>query len=162
MEVYGVPWEDLSPTEAKYLVLTDKMIAEAERAADVDRQKRPVDLNTMLEAQAAAGREVMEDLLPPLRKAMEGEMVTIGNLPRTFGDWTMNDDRYKAYKAGIADYLNDQGETFSGPKWKALPPEAKRTILENNIEAGKEYAKKRVQYSAEQEALQRLNKRRGA
>lgn len=148
MSTYGKEWDALNEVEQELLTQDNELLANLRREAAYDQTVFPF-LEEIKRDQMAAGLEI-EDLLPePVQKEMERLKVRIGLLPRTFGKWTLNDQRYAQYKNYILKGLEENlSSLITSSEWKDESKEGQTFLIERTIENARKSARLRVRVEA--------------
>lgn len=134
---YGMEWDKLNNIQQKLLKRDNKLLANLEREAAYERTVFPF-LEEIKKEQLAAGFDVEAGLLKSTQKEMERLKVRVGILPRTWGNWTLNDERYEKYKSLITKELKQTLPTVIKVKdWEKKSKEIQIKFLEKAIENAK-------------------------
>jgi hypothetical protein len=134
---YGMEWDNLNDVQQKLLKRDNKLLANLEREATYERTVFPF-LEEIKKEQLEAGFDVEAGLLKQTQKEMERFKVRVGSLPRTWGSWTLNDERYEKYKGYITKELQQTlSKTMKMENWKTKSDEEKIRFIEKAIEISK-------------------------
>lgn len=160
MEYAGVDWNQLSPSETQILSQTDPDIAQAMKQATFERTDLSF-VGDLAQSQKEHGSDVFDMLDPFIQRRFTENLETMGSLPRTFGTWEMNNERFKAYKQEIARIVNQRHivNMLKGPQWENRLTRDKQGLLQEIKRAAKERAKFTVMRKAEEESFPRRRTR---
>jgi len=138
---YGMEWDKLNDIQQKLLKRDNKLLANLEREAVYERTVFPF-LEEIKKEQLAAGFDVEASLPIDTQKEMERLKIRVGSLPRTWGNWTLNDERYENYKDYIAKELQQiLSPAIKAEGWKEKSEEAQIQFIEKSIENAKAKAR---------------------
>lgn len=141
---YGMEWDKLNEMQQKLLKRDNKLLANLEREAAYERTVFPF-LEEIKKEQLAAGFDVEAGLLKNTQKEMERLKVRVGSLPRTWGSWTLNDERYESYKGYITKELQlILSPTLKAEGWKKKTKEQQIQFIEKSIEVAKTRARIKI------------------
>jgi len=148
MMTYGKEWDSLNEVEQKLLSRDNKLLDNLKREAEYDRTVFPF-LEEIKKEQLVAGMDVEGRLPETTQKEMQRLKIRVGSLPRTFGKWTLNDERYEKYK----DHITTELQTILSlilkrPDWEKTPKEKQIQFIEKAIEIAKKRARTRVRIEA--------------
>lgn len=147
-KTYGKEWDNLNEIQQKLLQRDNKLLDNLKREAEYERTVFPF-LEEIKKEQMVAGLDVEGGLLKGTQKEMARLKVRVGSLPRTFGDWTLNDERYERYKTHIIEQLQKQlSPVMKEAVWKTKPDEEKIRFIEKAIEISKKRARTLVRIEA--------------
>jgi len=148
METYGKEWDSLNDIQQKLLKQDNALLDNLRREAEYERTVFPF-LEEIKKEQLVAGMEVEGRLSEPIRKEMARLKIRVGSLPRTFGKWTLNEERYEDYKDYIADNLEKSlAVTLQSSEWKERSKEEQLAFIEKAIEIARGQARTLVQIRA--------------
>lgn len=134
---YGREWDKLNEVEQDLLRRDNKLLDNLKREAEYERTVFPF-LEEIKKEQLMAGFDVEAGLNKAAQKEMERLKVRVGSLPRSFGDWTLNDQRYEKYKNHIIKELQQQlSPAMKEDAWKTKSDEEKIRFIEKAIEVSK-------------------------
>ena len=104
--------------------------------------------------QIVAGLEVESNLLKRTQKEMERLKIRVGALPRSFGDWTLNDERYEEYKTHIIKELQQLlSPVMEEAAWKTKSDEEQIRFIEKSIEIAKARARTLIRIKSRKSRL---------
>lgn len=145
---YGMEWDKLNDVQQKLLKRNNKLLANLEREAAYERTVFPY-LEEIKKEQLVAGFDVEAALPKGTQKEMERLKVRVGSLPRTWGSWTLNDERYDKYKTTVAKELqNILSPILEAEGWKEKTDEIQIKFIEKAIENAKTKARTVVRIEA--------------
>lgn len=145
---YGKEWDTLNEKEQKLLRRNNKLLDNLKREAEYEQTVFPF-LEEIKKEQMIAGLDVEGGLLKRTQKEMERLKVRVGLLPRSFGDWTLNDERYERYKTHITKELNKiLSPALKAPNWAKRPKEQQIKFIEKTIEIARKRARTLVRREA--------------
>jgi len=138
-EVFGKKWMEIGPDFQKALRENFPQIGMMESKAKMERENYGF-ISKILERQQATGKKIQKGLPKNVRREMESLGVGIGGLSQTISsDWRLTDAKYKQYQDGVSKILNKLlPAIISRAKWKTMPPEIQRALLEEAIKLAKE------------------------
>jgi len=149
MTIYGKEWDSLNEIEQELLERDNKLLANLKREAEYDRTVFPF-LEEIKQEQLIAGMDVEGRLPKPTQKEMQRLKIRIGSLPRTFGKWTLNDERYAKYKDHITKELQEiLSPVLEKPEWKERSKEEQTLFIENAIAIAKKRARTLIHIEAQ-------------
>jgi len=138
---YGKEWNSLNEIEQDLLRRDNKLLDNLKREAEYERTVFPF-LEEIKKEQLIAGFDVEMGLNKGTQKEMERLKVRVGSLPRSFGDWTLNDQRYEKYKNHIIKELQQQlSSVMKEESWETKSDESKIRFIENSIRIAKKRAR---------------------
>lgn len=148
MTTYGKEWDKLNEVEQKLLSRDNMLLDNLKREAEYDRTVFPF-LEEIKQEQLVAGMDVEARLPRATQKEMQRLKIRIGSLPRTFGKWTLNDERYQKYQDHITEELQKiLSPILEKPEWKERPKKEQVRFIENAIEIAKKRARTLVRIEA--------------
>lgn len=148
MATYGKEWDVLNEIEQALLTRDNKLLDNLKREAEYDRTVFPF-LEEIKKEQLVAGMDVEGRLPETTQEEMQRLKIRVGSLPRTFGKWTLNDERYEEYKDHItAELQTILSPILEKPDWKEKPKEVQIRFIEKAIEIAKKRARTRVRIKA--------------
>jgi len=154
---YGMEWDKLNDIQQKLLKRDNKLLENLEREAAYERTVFPF-LEEIKKEQLAAGFDVEAGLLIGIQKEMERLKVRVGSLPRTWGSWTLNDDRYEKYKGYISKELQQiLTPVIKAEGWKKKSKEMQIQFIEKSIEIAKTRARTKIRIES-RKTKQRIRK----
>lgn len=134
---YGMEWDKLNDVQQQLLKRDNKLLANLEREAAYERTVFPF-LEEIKKEQLAAGFDVEAGLLIGTQKEMERLKIRVGSLPRTWGSWTLNDERYEDYKGYITKELQQiLSPALKAEDWKKKTKEVQIQFIEKAITVAK-------------------------
>lgn len=151
---YGKNWEDLNPTEQKYLSrINKKELADFELQTRIEGMRRD-DYDYvagLIEDEKKAGKNIYNKLKPENQKALDEVGISLG-LSRKIDDWMLNDERYEKYQEVMSQILDEKLTVkTSQNNWKDMAAKTKTTKLELAIESAREKARNEIKREAKQE-----------
>jgi len=150
MTTFGKEWDNLNEVEQELLNRDNALLGNLRREAEYERTVFPF-LEEIKKEQLVAGMEVEGRLTEPIKEEMARLKVRVGSLPRTFGKWSLNEERYESYKNYIAEDLERFMSTIiSKPEWKDKDERVQIMLFEKAIENAKKRARTRVRIKARQ------------
>ena len=150
---YGKEWDKLNEVQQKLLQRDNKLLDNLKREAQYERTVFPF-LEEIKKEQLVAGLDVEGSLLKSTQKEMARLKVRVGSLPRTFGDWTLNDERYEKYKTFIIKELQPLLSTAMKEKeWKTKSKEKQISFMEKAIEVAKSRARTRIRIESRKQPI---------
>jgi len=159
-EYFGVDWDELTSYQQEFLQRENKTITNLKREAAYERTVFPF-LEEMKNEQLAAGDEVAKKLPEAVQNEFARLKIRIGSLPRTWGDWTLNDNRFALYKKYIVEFLNQHlTDKINSSEYQTRSPEQQIRIIDNLISASKNYAKSKVRAQAARTAPKRKKRKK--
>lgn len=145
---YGKEWDNLNEIQQKLLQRDNKLLDNLKREAEYERTVFPF-LEEIKKEQLIAGLDVEGGLLKSTQKELARLKIRVGSLPRTFGDWTLNDERYEKYKTHIIKELQSFLSTAMKEEgWKTKSDETKTRFIEKAIEVAKTRARTLIRIEA--------------
>ena len=82
---------------------------------------------------------------------MESLKIRVGLLPRTWGGWTLNDERFAAYKTYLINELqSDLSTVIKAKDWDKKSKEIQIKYIEKAIQNAKEKARTKIRIEAKQ------------
>ncbi len=148
LTTYGKEWDNLNEIQQKLLQRDNKLLDNLKREAEYERTVFPF-LEEIKKEQMVAGLDVEGSLLKGTQKEMARLKIRVGSLPRTFGDWTLNDERYEKYKTHIIKELQPLLSGAMKEKgWKTKSDDEKIRFIEKAIEVAKSRARTLVRVEA--------------
>jgi len=148
MATYGKEWDVLNEIEQALLTRDNKLLDNLKREAEYDRTVFPF-LEEIKKEQLVAGMDVEGRLPESIQEEMQRLKIRVGSLPRTFGKWTLNDERYEEYKDHItAELQTVLTPILKRPDWGKMPKEAQIRFIEKAIEIAKKRARTRIRIEA--------------
>lgn len=150
---YGREWDDLNEIQQKLLQRDNKLLDNLKREAEYERTVFPF-LEEIKREQMVAGLDVEGGLLKATQKEMARLKIRVGSLPRTFGDWTLNDERYEKYKTHIINELQPLlSAAMKEEGWESKPDEEKTRFIEKAIEVAKSRARTLIRIESRKEGV---------
>lgn len=141
MTTYGKEWDVLNEIQQKLITRDNKLLDNLKREAEYDRTVFPF-LEEIKKEQLVAGMDVEGRLPEETQKEMQRLKMRVGSLPRTFGKWTLNDERYQKYQDHITKELQTiLSPILKRPNWKEMPKEKQIRFIEKAIEIAKKRAR---------------------
>lgn len=145
---YGKEWDNLNEIQQKLLQRDNKLLDNLKREAEYERTVFPY-LEEIKKEQLVAGLDVEGGLLKSTQKELARLKIRVGSLPRTFGDWTLNDERYEKYKTHLTKELQSLlSKTMKEKKWESKSDEEKTNFIEKAIEVAKTRARTLIRKEA--------------
>lgn len=145
---YGKEWDKLNEVQQDVLKRDNKLLDNLKREAQYERTVFPF-LEEIKKEQLVAGLDVEMGLNKKTQKEMEQLKIRVGSLPRSFGDWTLNDERYEKYKTYITEELKKQlSPVMEEAEWETKSDERKRSFIEKAIEVAKKRARTSIRIEA--------------
>ena len=145
---YGKEWDNLNEIQQKLLQRDNKLLDNLKREAEYERTVFPY-LEEIKKDQLVAGLDVEGGLLKSTQKELARLKIRVGSLPRTFGDWTLNDERYEKYKTLLTKELQSLlSKAMKEEGWEARPDEKKTNFIEKTIEVAKTRARTLIRKEA--------------
>ena len=145
---YGMEWDKLNEVQQKLLTRDNKLLGNLEREAAYERTVFPF-LEEIKKEQLAAGFDVEAGLLIGTQKEMERLKVRVGSLPRTWGSWTLNDERYEKYKNLLTKELQQiLSPAIKAEGWKKKSKEIQIMFIEKAIVNAKTKARTAIRIEA--------------
>jgi len=149
MTTYGKEWDKLNEIEQELLRRDNILLANLKREAEYDRTVFPF-LEEIKEEQLVAGMDVEGRLPQNVKEEMARLKIRVGSLPRTFGKWTLNDERYEQYKDHITEELEKiLPPVLEKPEWEKRPKEEQIRFIENAIKIARERARVYIRIEAQ-------------
>jgi len=150
---YGMEWDKLNDVQQKLLKRDNKLLANLEREATYERTVFPF-LEEIKKEQLAAGFDVEAGLLKSTQKEMERLKIRVGSLPRTWGSWTLNDERYENFKGYITKELQQiLSPAIKAENWSKKSKEAQIQFIEKSIEIAKVKARTMIRIEARKQPI---------
>jgi hypothetical protein len=138
---YGKEWDNLNEIEQELLRRDNKLLNNLKREAAYERTVFPF-LEEIKKEQLVAGLEVEAELPKYIQKEMERLKIRVGSLPRSFGNWTLNDERYENYKTHIRKELQKVlSPVMKEEGWKTKSKEEQTRFIEKAIEISRARAR---------------------
>lgn len=138
---YGMEWDKLNEIQQKLLKRDNKLLDNLQREAAYEQTVFPF-LEEIKKEQLVAGLEVEGNLSKQTQKEMERLKIRVGALPRSFGDWTLNDERYEEYKTHIINELQQLlSPVMEEASWGKKSDEEQIRFIEKTIEIAKARAR---------------------
>ncbi|KKL52927.1 hypothetical protein LCGC14_2280560, partial [marine sediment metagenome] len=138
---HGMEWDSLNEVQQKLLSRENKLLDNLKREAAYEQTVFPF-LEELKKEQMMAGLDVEAGLLKETQKEMERLKVRVGPLPRSFGDWVLNDERYEKYKTNITKELQKQlSSVIKEGQWKTKSKEEQIRFVEKAIEVARARAR---------------------
>ncbi len=151
LTTYGKEWDNLNEIQQKLLQRDNKLLDNLKREAQYERTVFPF-LEEIKKEQMVAGLDVEGSLLKNTQKEMARLKIRVGSLPRTFGDWTLNDERYEKYKTYIIKELQPLLSTaMKEENWETKSDEEKTRFIEKAIEISKTRARTLIHIESRKE-----------
>ncbi len=151
MSTYGKEWDVLNEVQQKLIARDNKLLDNLKREAEYDRTVFPF-LEEIKKEQLVAGMDVEGRLPNETQKEMQRLKIRIGSLPRTFGKWTLNNERYEKYKTHITRELQLLlSKAMKEESWKTKSDETKTRFVEKAIEIAKKRARILIRIEARRE-----------
>lgn len=148
MSTYGKEWEQLNEIEQKLLTRDNVLLENLKREAEYDRTVFPF-LEEIKQEQLVAGLDIEGNLSKEVQTEMQRLKIRVGPIPRSFGTWTLNNERYENYKDYIKEELeNVLSPVFKKESWSKRPKKQQIAFIENAIEIARERARTRVRIEA--------------
>jgi hypothetical protein len=145
---YGKEWDNLNEIQQKLLQRDNKLLDNLKREAEYERTVFPY-LEEIKKDQLIAGLDVEGGLLKSTQKELARLKIRVGSLPRTFGDWTLNDERYEKYKTHLTRELQSSlSKAMKEEKWESKSDEKKTQFIEKAIEVAKTRARTLIRKEA--------------
>ena len=145
---YGKEWDSLNEIQQKLLQRDNKLLDNLKREAAYERTVFPY-LEEIKKDQLVAGLDVEGGLLKGTQKELARLKIRVGSLPRTFGDWTLNDERYEKYKTLLTKELQLLlSKAMKEEGWEVRPDEEKTNFIEKAIEVAKTRARTLIRKEA--------------
>lgn len=142
---YGMGWDDLSKMKQRLIKNKHPEIEQMELEVRTGEKKVPM-LESSIREQQKVGKEIQKSLYPEIKSELDKLNFNIGGLSRTFGDWYLNDERYKAYQEFTTERLNEMlSDLFKSNAWLKSADDIKRRLLEKFIGNAKKMARKKVE-----------------
>ena len=137
METHGKGWGELSDIQQMLLQVDNQLLANLEREAAYESTVFPF-LEEMREQQLRAGYDVERTLPKPVLDEMERLKIRVGMLPRTWGQWTLNNNRYNRYKSLLAYELADRlPALLESEGWSTETKQTQIQLMEAEIQVAK-------------------------
>ncbi len=150
---YGMEWDKLNEIQQKLLTRDNKLLANLEREAAYERTVFPF-LEEIKKEQLAAGFDVEAGLLIGTQKEMERLKVRVGSLPRTWGSWTLNDERYEKYKGFLTKELQQElSKAMKAEGWNKKSKEIQIKFIEKAIVNAKAKARTAIRIESRKTKL---------
>ena len=147
---YGMEWNKLNNIQQKLLSRDNKLLANLEREVTYERTAFPF-LEEMKKEQLEAGFDIEAGLYQYIQKEMERLKIRVGLLPRTWGGWTLNDERFAAYKTYLINELqSDLSTVIKSKEWDKKSKEIQIKFIEKAIQNAKEKARTKIRIEAKQ------------
>lgn len=138
---HGMEWDSLNEVQQKLLSRENKLLDNLKREAAYEQTVFPF-LEELKKEQMMAGLDVEAGLLKETQKEMERLKIRVGPLPRSFGDWTLNDQRYEKYKTYITKELQGTlSAAMAKDGWPKKTDEQKTMFIEKAIEIARKKAR---------------------
>jgi hypothetical protein len=148
LSTYGMEWDKLNEAQQQLLKRDNKLLANLEREAVYERTIFPF-LEEMKKKQLEAGFDIEAGLLKGTQKELERLKVRVGLLPRTWGSWTLNDERFAKYKSLLIKELQSQLNTiFKADDWRTKKKDLQIRMAEKAIDNAKAKAKMAIRIEA--------------
>lgn len=152
---FGKAWEDLANFEQRELERDNALLVNLKREAEYEKTVFPF-LEKMKEQQDIAGMDTEGRLPDHVKKEMARLLVRIGSLSRTWGSWTLNDERYEEYQDYIAEELTKTlGPRIDDERWSRRSDESKRRFIQVMVETAKAKARAMIRAKAAKGARRR-------
>lgn len=149
MSTYGKEWEQLNETEQELLGQDNALLDSLRREAEYDRTVFPF-LEEIKKEQLVAGMDIEGRLPQTIQKEMQRLKIRVGPVPRSFGKWTLSDERYESYKDYIQKELeNILSPTFKKESWKNRNKEEQIMFIEAAIEVARKRARTKIRIEAQ-------------
>lgn len=139
---YQQPWDELKPSQQKWLRSHNPQIAESERSAKGEAY--PIRKEDNAEEVKVATR-VRERLTENVQKALNETQVSTG-VPRTImGDFWLNQTRFRKYQELAGIEIQKRVEHRIGMKsWGNMTPNAQAEVLKREVDAARAVARNRL------------------
>jgi hypothetical protein len=158
LETFGAEWEKLSAREQLELRRDNALLSQLKREAKYERTEYP-GLERMKQEQLQAGFDIEQTLPRQVQTEFERLKVHVGPVPKTWGEWSLNDERFDQYKKHIAEYLGPSlSRLIKNRTWQSTPERKQRLMIERRIELARNRARKLVRKEANIGRRRRLNK----
>lgn len=160
-EVYGADWDQISGESQQLLREYRPKLQELEQEVKANRTDFDF-VATLLKEQAEAGERVKKELPTTVQKELKSLNMDVGGLSRTLArNWRLNSKRYDQYQKDTASILKKVlPRVIESPAYQKLPPQAKRTILDELILEAKKAARDNVVATAKMKDFERLQRTR--
>ena len=142
--LFGRPWDELLPSEAEVVLNWYRPLGELQRQLTYERQHSRAYSTYVDKMTREAGIRTEKRLPIPLQKAMKEAKVGLGPIPYRFGNWQLNENRYRRYQDLIVEQLKVMTPVVTGEKWKRMPLVGRQQVLEEIIRTARAQAKDRL------------------
>jgi len=128
-DAYGVDWQDLSFEQ-------NRELSKNEQLKELKQQKKfeTKSAYQIPQKQIDIGLKIQKGLSSNTQKLLEKYKVKIGQVPKTLGDWELNDKRYEQYQKLIGEEIESGIKTISSEQWKTYNNSTKAIYLEKIIQ----------------------------
>jgi len=149
MTTYGQEWDALNEIEQELLRRDNVFLDNLKREAEYDRTVFPF-LEEIKQEQLVAGMDIEGRLPKTTQEEMQRLKIRVGSLPRSFGKWTLNNERYEEYKDHITKELQTiLSPVLKEPSWKEKSKEEQILFIEKAIEIAKTRARTLIRIEAQ-------------
>jgi len=138
-QTFGKNYDDLSYIESRELDMD--ILVNHPGIVDLERQvKFEGDSVNYLKREAQelrkSERRLEKRLNKKLREELEDNLIKIGGIDRTFGNWRLNDEQYKEYEQKVAQNVNELFEEMK-PLWDTKTKENKYELMSQILRSAK-------------------------
>jgi len=160
MERYGLPFEDLAPSQAKMLMKDNMYLSTLKLQSDFEKNSTPEVVKRVVEYNERNAKEVEDMLGLKAKKTMEQFQIKLPGITRRLGDWYINDERFEIYKEYMARTITHMLSGLDTSKLDPTNPEHSKAVKEV-INDARKHAREYIKLYAEREVMQRDNARGG-
>lgn len=138
-QTFGKNYEDLSYIESRELDMD--ILINHPGIVDLERQvKFESDSINFLKRQAKelrkSERRLEKRLNKKLREELAENLISVGGIDRTFGNWRLNDEQYKEYEKRVAKNVNELFDEMK-PLWDTKTKENKYELMSQILRSAK-------------------------
>lgn len=138
-QTFGKNYEDLSYIESRQLDM--EILVEYPGIVDLERQvKFEGDSVNYLKREAQelrkSERRLEKRLSKGLREELADNLISVGGVDRTFGNWRLNDEQYKEYEQRVARNVNELFAEMK-PLWDTKTKENKYELMSQILRSAK-------------------------
>lgn len=150
----GRKWDEVGPQAQTELREYYPQIELMEREARVDREDFDF-IGKILEEADRSGRKIQKKLPKPIRSELDKYVIDVGNITRNIGSgWYLNDKRYQQYQQDITlNLVKYLTLLVKHPGYRKTPPEVRREMIQEVIDAVKKESRMRLVTQANYEDL---------
>ncbi len=153
LETFGKLWQNLGPAQQQMIQKTNPDLEQLRRQGRFE-QVAPVRLEKALRQSFEAGKNVESRIDPDVKTELERLQVSVGNVPRSLGRFTLNDNRFEVFQQLLAGEINKLKPILDSKSFRSLSDAHKVKFIEQRIQAARKRAAIQIKRIAAREGFQ--------